>query len=89
MDNLGWQRGLIRYASENELEGGKTRFLKLKNIAYGLVLLIAMAGLVWSIATSSQLSMAVTQVRSPLYVMLSDGRIQNSYDIKFNNKCWR
>ncbi len=86
MDNLGWQRGLIRYASENELEGGKTRFFKLKNIAYGLALLLAVAGLVWSIVTSSQLSMAVTQVRNPLYVMLSDGRIQNSYDIKFNNK---
>jgi len=86
MDNLGWQRGLIRYASENELEGGKSHLLKLKNIAYGLVLLAAVAGLVWSVATHSLLSMAVTQVRNPLYVVLSDGRLQNSYDIKLNNK---
>jgi len=86
MDNLGWQRGLVRYASENELEGGKTRFFKMKNIAYGLALLAAIAGLVWSVLTHSKLSMAVTQVRNPLYVMLSDGRIQNSYDIKLNNK---
>lgn len=86
MDKLGWQRGLIRYASENELNGGKTHFFKLKNIAYGVVLLAAIAGLVWSIATHSLLSMAVTQVRNPLYVVLSDGRIQNSYDIKLNNK---
>ncbi len=86
MDKLGWQRGLIRYASENELEGGETHLLKLKNIGYGLVLIAAIAGLVWSVATKSQLSMAVTQVRNPLYVMLSDGQLQNSYDIKLNNK---
>ena len=86
MDNLGWQRGLIRYASENELDGGKTHYFKLKNIAYGLVLMAAVAGLVWSIATHSLISMAVTQVRNPLYVVLSDGSLQNSYDIKLNNK---
>lgn len=86
MDNLGWQRGLIRYASENQLEGGKPHWFKLKNIAYGLVLITAIAGLVWSIVTHSLLSMAVTQVRNPLYVVLSDGRLQNSYDIKLNNK---
>jgi cytochrome c oxidase accessory protein FixG len=86
MDKLGWQRGLIRYASENQLEGGKSRLLKLKNIGYGLVLLAAISGLVWSIATKSQLSMAITQVRNPLYVVLSDGHLQNSYDIKLNNK---
>lgn len=86
MDKLEWPRGLIRYASENELHGKKTRFFTLKNIAYALVLISAIAGLVWSIAHQSQLSMAVTQVRNPLYVLLSDGRIQNSYDIKLNNK---
>ncbi|HEY9197846.1 MAG TPA: FixG Ig-like domain-containing protein, partial [Gammaproteobacteria bacterium] len=28
----------------------------------------------------------VAQVRQPLFVQLSDGRIQNSYEIKINNK---
>lgn len=86
MDKLGWPRGLIRYASENELTGGKTRLFKPKNIAYAMVLLVSISLLVWSIITSSQLSMAITQVRNPLYVVLSDGRLQNSYDIKLNNK---
>jgi cytochrome c oxidase accessory protein FixG len=86
MDKLEWPRGLIRYASENEMEGRKTHFFTLKNIAYALVLLAAIGGLVWSVINQSQLSMSVTQVRNPLYVMLSDGRIQNSYDIKLNNK---
>jgi len=86
MDKLGWARGLIRYASDNELQGKKTRLFKLKNIAYALVLLTSIAALVWSVLMHSPLSMAVTQVRNPLYVVLSDGRLQNSYDIKLNNK---
>ena len=42
--------------------------------------------LVWSVASQSKLDMAVGQIRNPLYVVLSDGRIQNSYEIKLNNK---
>ena len=28
MDNLGWPRGLIKYTSEKEQQGGKTRLIK-------------------------------------------------------------
>jgi hypothetical protein len=41
---------------------------------------------VWSIVSQSVLSVAARQVRQPLYVVLSSGDIQNSYDIKLNNK---
>jgi len=86
MDKLEWPRGLIRYASDNELKGKKTSLLKAKNIAYAIVLGIAIGGLVWSVMTKHLLSVAITQVRNPLYVVLSDGTLQNSYDIKLNNK---
>jgi len=86
MDSLGWPRGLISYDSERNQEGGKTRLLTFKNIGYALTLLIATAALIWSIVTSSTLDVAVQQVRQPLYVMLSDGRIQNSYMLKLINK---
>ncbi|HED17339.1 MAG TPA: (Fe-S)-binding protein, partial [Gammaproteobacteria bacterium] len=86
MDSLGWPRGLIRYDSERNQEGGKTRLLTVKNTGYAVSLLIATAALIWSIVTSSTLDVAVQQVRQPLYVMLSDGQIQNSYLLKLINK---
>ncbi len=86
MDSLGWPRGLIRYTSEAEQKGGKARFWKPKTIGYGLVLLASIVLLVWSVASRSELSVAARQVRQPLYVVLSNGDIQNSYDIKLNNK---
>lgn len=86
MDSINYPRGLIRYSSENALEGKKTRSFKFKNLGYGLAVLATIGLLVWSIATRSSVEMQVRQIRQPLAVTLSDGRIQNRYQIKLNNK---
>ena len=86
MDSLGWERGLIRYTSEKESEGKKSPIWKPKTIAYGLALLIAIGGLVWSVRSQAPLEVAVVQVRQPLFVRLSDGRVQNSYELHLENK---
>lgn len=87
MDKQGWKRGLIRYTSERELEGrGKAKIFKLRTIGYGLATLLAVVYLVWSIGNSKLLEADAMQVRNPLYVTLSDGHIQNSYEFKINNK---
>ena len=86
MDKQGWPRGLVRYTSEHELEGGKTKWFKLRSIGYGLATLLAVVYLVWSIGSAKQLEATAVQVRSPLFVVMSDGRIQNSYEVKINNK---
>ncbi|OOG23082.1 cytochrome c oxidase accessory protein CcoG [Thioalkalivibrio denitrificans] len=89
MDRMGWPRGLIRYTSERALEGGKTRYLKSKTLGYSAALLIMTGLLIWSIATQAPLDATVMQVRQPLHVQLSDGSIQNSYEIRVNNKTQR
>ncbi|MEB4589657.1 cytochrome c oxidase accessory protein CcoG [Candidatus Thiothrix sp. Deng01] len=86
MDKQGWKRGLIRYTSEHALEGKKTKLIKLRTLGYGAATLLATVYLVWSIASSKLLEATAVQVRSPLFVTLSDGRIQNSYEVKINNK---
>jgi cytochrome c oxidase accessory protein FixG len=86
MDKVGFPRGLVRYASQNALEGRPTRRLKLKNLAYGLVLLAAVVALAWNIGTREPLELTVHQVRQPLAVRLSDGSVQNRYEIKLQNK---
>lgn len=86
MDSVGYPRGLIRYSSERSQETGKTRLLKAKNVGYGLVLTVTIALLINSIMNRSTVEMTVVQIRSPLSVMLSDGEIQNRYEIKISNK---
>ncbi|MBZ0071573.1 MAG: cytochrome c oxidase accessory protein CcoG [Thiohalobacteraceae bacterium] len=86
MDSLDWPRGLIKYTSEKAQQGEKTRLFTAKNVGYGVALLAAIAALVMSILGAAPLEFTVAQVRQPLFVQLSDGRIQNSYEIKLNNK---
>lgn len=86
MTSIKFPRGLIRYSSEHALEGKKTNLFKAKNIGYALALLATILLLVWSVATRSDIEMLVQQIRQPLSVTLSDGRVQNRYDIKINNK---
>jgi polyferredoxin len=86
MDSIGYPRGLVRYSSERALAGGETRLLKFKNIGYGVAVLGAIALLSFSVLTRSTVDISVVQVRQPLAVTLSDGRIQNQYEVKIMNK---
>lgn len=86
MDSIGYPRGLIRYSSEHALHHEKASRLNLKNLGYATALLLAVAALVWSVVTRSDVELNVQQIRQPLSVQLSDGRIQNRYEIKVNNK---
>jgi len=90
MDSLGWERGLVGYTSERVEEGGeKAHILRPKVLGYLGVLLVAVSLLVWSIGNQAPFDLSVSQVRQPIFVRLSDGRIENSYEIKVNNKTGR
>jgi len=87
MDSLQWPRGLVAYTSEREMQGdGRAHLLRPKVLGYFAVMLVIVAALAWSVSHQQLFDMSVSQVRQPLYVMMSDGRIQNSYEIKLNNK---
>jgi cytochrome c oxidase accessory protein FixG len=87
MDSLGWERGLVAYTSERQVEEGRrARLLRPKVIGYFLVLLVIVAALAWNVLHQQLFDVSVAQERQPLYVTLSDGRIQNSYEFKMNNK---
>ena len=86
MDSIKFPRGLVRYSSENEMEGKKTRIVKPKTLGYGVALIVVVTALTWSIVNRAEVEMTVRQIRQPLAVTLSDGRVQNRYEIKVNNK---
>ena len=86
MDARGWDRGLIRYESENGLNHGKTHFFKLRTYGYGVATLGAAFFLMWSMSGHKIIESTARQIRSPLYITLSDGRIKNAYEVKVVNK---
>ena len=87
MDSLGWPRGLVGYSSQRVEEGGeRVRMLRPKVLGYASILLVAVGLLGWSVSHQAPFDLSVAQVRQPIFTRLSDGRIQNSYEIKVNNK---
>lgn len=91
MDSMGFPRGLIRYDSESNLAKAEPakphlHWKRLKVIGYGVSIVLMAAYLVYSIAARSSFEGAVTQVRQPLFVVLSNGDIRNRYQIRVTNK---
>lgn len=88
MDKVGRPHGLIRYASLDEIEGRPgVPLLKRPKVLVSLAIIaISLLGILWGIANISGIELKVLHDRQPLFVLQSDGSIQNRYEIKVLNK---
>lgn len=88
MEKIDKPKGLIRYASENEMQGQiQPKLLKRPRvIIYLAISLASILAIVYGLASIPALEMHVVHERQPLYVKMSDGSIQNTYTIKILNK---
>ena len=88
MDKVGRPRGLIRYASLDELEGkpAKKMYQHPRTLVYIGIILIAFGGIVYGLTHLGSMTLKVLPERQPLFVRLSDGSIQNKYEFKVLNK---
>ncbi|WP_444931995.1 cytochrome c oxidase accessory protein CcoG [Microbulbifer sp. SSSA002] len=85
MDKMGYEQGLIRFTSEDELQGAKTRFLRPRLFGYALILL-AMTGLfAQQVMTRSPIEAEVSRDRGSRMFRESQGQVQNVYTVKINN----
>jgi polyferredoxin len=58
---------------------------RLKVIGYGVSIILMTAYLFYDIQHRNSFEHSIQQVRSPLYVVLSDGNIRNRYQIRLTN----
>jgi cytochrome c oxidase accessory protein FixG len=88
MDKVGRPRGLIRYASLDEMEGKPTKAMLLRPRVwvYSTILLVALSGIVYGLSSLDAIDLKVLHERAPLFVTLSNGSIQNKYTLKILNK---
>ncbi|ARS48168.1 (Fe-S)-binding protein [Ectopseudomonas mendocina] len=85
MDKLGYDRGLVRYSSENELAGGKTHWLRPRLIGYAAMLALMIGAFAWALAERPLISLDVTRDRG-LFRENAQGQIENIYSLKIINK---
>jgi len=88
MEKVGRPTGLIRYESLDKLNGKETRtLLKRPRIwIYIGVLVFSVLGIGYGISSLDAIEIKVIHARQPLFVLQSDGSIQNGYTVKILNK---
>lgn len=88
MTKIGRPQGLIRYASYEELEGKPTKKMwqRPRVLVYATILSIALAGIIYGLFNLGTIEVRVLHERQPLFVLQSDGSIQNKYELKILNK---
>ncbi|MEN9449251.1 MAG: hypothetical protein RJA25_2541, partial [Bacteroidota bacterium] len=82
MEKVGLPKGLIRYASENNIAEGKKFTFTPKIKAYSILLIILTIVLVVLMITRSDLDSHISRVAGQLYQELPDKKISNLYNIK-------
>jgi len=85
MDKMGYPRGLIRYTSQNAMEGEPTRVLRPRVLVYGGILLALITVLAVSMALRTPLALDVLRDRNALYRETPEGLVENVYTLKLIN----
>lgn len=88
MDKIKRPRGLIRYASLDDIEGkpAPVFFKRPRVVVYFTIMVLALSGIGYGLITLPGIDLHVLHERQPLFVKLKDGSIQNKYELKILNK---
>ena len=89
MDQMGYERGLVRYTTENLLEKtgtGTYKFFRPRLIGYSAALLLMVGALLFMLITRVPLTVEALRDRGQLYNENNVGWIENSYTLKIQNK---
>ncbi|MBF0614311.1 MAG: cytochrome c oxidase accessory protein CcoG [Magnetococcales bacterium] len=82
---VGMASRLIRYTSLREMRSGKTQWLRGRILVYTALLSIFLGGIVYYLASHVPVEFTVIGHRQPLYILQSDGSIQNNYTVRVLN----
>lgn len=86
MDKIGFDKGLIRYTSENAIVKKTTKLITTRVIGYSVVLLLLWSGLGFMIATRNDTQTTLFRAPGSQYIENKDGTISNLYTFKIFNK---
>lgn len=86
MEKMDYPKGLIRYSTENAIEGKKSNILRPRLIAYGAVLMVMVITFFIVLFGRVPLEMDIIRDRNQLYRTTDTGSIENAYTLKIMNK---
>ena len=85
MEKVGYPKGLIRYSTQNAIDGKPSRVLRPRIVVYGTILLALMLAWAWGVTHRTPLIAEVLRDRNALFRETAAG-IENGYTLKIVNK---
>ena len=86
MEKSGMPKGLIRYTTENSLQGGQSKILRPRIFVYAAILLSLVAGFTLSFINRNAIELNVLHDRNSFYRVVDLSTIENVYTLKIMNK---
>jgi len=86
MDKMNYPRGLIRFTTERNLQGGRTHKVRFKSVGYAIAVVVMTGLLVWDITTRVPLKVDILRDRNQLYSINMDSWVENVFTLKILNK---
>lgn len=86
MDKVGKPRGLIRYSSQEALDGKKRKLLRPRVILYPLILTILLTAFVTVLLTKSAADVHLVRVKGNLFNALASGEFVNQARLTIANR---
>lgn len=85
MEKMNYEKGLVRYTTQNRIDGKTTHILRPRILIYASLLILITMTLIYSIATRIPLELDIIRDRNALYRETVDGLIENIYTLKLIN----
>lgn len=86
MDKVDKPRGLIRYSSQDGLEGGKMGFLRPRTLLYPMALLVLISLFTWQLGALESATLLPRRIQGQTYTRTDDGQIRGLVAFSIENR---
>ncbi|UCG71441.1 MAG: cytochrome c oxidase accessory protein CcoG [Chromatiales bacterium] len=86
MDKMGYPHGLIRYTTQNVLDGKPSHVFRPRTLIYSTLLTVLFGVFIYAVFNRDPLTLDVIRDRNAIYREMADGRVENVYTLKLLNK---
>jgi cytochrome c oxidase accessory protein FixG len=86
MAKMNYPSGLVRYATERELQGDKTHWLRPRTLGYAAAFFCMCAAFATALITRSSLEVDIARERGDLFQISIEDQITNHYRLRIHNK---
>ena len=86
MDRVGSPRGLIRFSSQDAIDRKPKRLVRIRTIAYPLILVAVLSGLAYALTRNAGFDARIIRGKGAPYSMLAGRQVSNAFSLRLVNR---